>query len=1067
MSGFKNADNRRVDWLIALALGGVAALLYFCTMASCAYPGEGAHLMTLWKGLDSAAVNVHPLMAIFARLFGCSNVLGPLCGIVSVVALYHLTSFFVRERIGGEMLAQYADPMGRLAGIVAAVVFMTTPAVQQSFVHLSSFSFDAAWALVTATFLIPYARAGKGSGWIYPILVGVFAGLGFADSPLFGLLAPLYFGGVWAVSGKRGGKPYGAAFGFLLVAIVTLFVYAPSASGNFTEHMRAHWSETKMWFSAEGWFLVGAFAVLPFIVALYSSFGAYNRESGLSQWIYHVAMSFVTILALATPLSPSTLMRPSGLLPVVPCALAAFTAAYLVTYWWLLAMAKVRKNESINEVPVAMKGRTLALAVLPVLSLVMFITILLNLFSFDGSRGDFADRTAEKLLADLGDRTWFITDGLLDDHLRLAAAKSGKELNLVCLQRDLDELYLGDLAKLVEKKGIGGDKNRELSISLSLGVLAFVQDWFAADPDIAKKAAIFGAPDLWYAAGIKAVPEFLFFGADPERKPDWSAWDEFDKVLAPPKGVKEWGSYRLWKENDPIELMRLRLRRHLGLVANDRGVWLQDTGDDDGAFNMYELVLNSIDKDNVCALFNEFEMARAGHPKASRRKNDIEKEFKAIVEDRERRYVLWKLANVYGYIRNPEIFVRLGYEWAKSGRPGEALNQIRRAIDFVPTERRSSLLNMMAALYASDSDVKRSRATYEEVLSKDSENHDALVGLMRLELLEGNSARAIEYLERATKAAQDDPRVAIEVAMLHLMKNELAEAKAMLTRSTDLDPANLQAWSLLAAVSFQQFDASKDPAEKAALLKNVENVILPEMEKNAKDSNDYNIQSTRAFLMLRQGNEKRKAARDMFAAAIKTRPDVQATQDIVLGLDISLNDTADAEFHAKEVLRRNRKAPLANYVMGSLALQKGKYEEAEMFLRRACDTTRPVVLAQNDLAEVLRRTKRLEEAERYARLAVRTSPELYVAWETLGSILLDAKGDLNEAEQCIVKACDLSKSESGKEEDVRMLIALARVQIAKGDRQRANMTSRKVKGRVKELSEFERGEFEELSKSVR
>ena len=239
------------------------------------------------------------------------------------------------------------------------------------------------------------------------------------------------------------------------------------------------------------------------------------------------------------------------------------------------------------------------------------------------------------------------------------------------------------------------------------------------------------------------------------------------------------------------------------------------------------------------------------------------------------------------------------------------------------------------------------------------------------------------------------------------------------------------------------------------------------MEKNAKDANDYNIQSTRAFLMLRQGNEKRKAARDMFAAAIKSRPDVQATQDIVLGLDISLNDTVDAEYHAKEVLRRNRKAPLANYVMGSLALQKGKNEEAEMYLRRACETTRPVVLAQNDLAEVLRRTKRFEEAERYARLAVRTAPELYVAWETLGAILLDANGDLNEAEQCIVKACELSKSESGKEADVRMLVSLARVQIAKGDRQRANMTLRKVKGRVKELSDFERGEFEELSKSVR
>ena len=114
MTQFKDVGKRGGEWIIAGALGAVAALLYFCTMASCAYPGEGAHLMTLWKGLDSAAVNVHPLMAIFARLFGCSNILGPLCGVVSVISLYHLTSFFVRERIGGEMLAQYADSMGRM-----------------------------------------------------------------------------------------------------------------------------------------------------------------------------------------------------------------------------------------------------------------------------------------------------------------------------------------------------------------------------------------------------------------------------------------------------------------------------------------------------------------------------------------------------------------------------------------------------------------------------------------------------------------------------------------------------------------------------------------------------------------------------------------------------------------------------------------------------------------------------------------------------------------------------------------------------------------------------------------
>ena len=1074
MNQFKESTSRRLDWIISLALGAVAAVIYFASIANYAFPGEGAHLMALWRGLDSAAVNPHPLMAFFAKLLGGGNLLGPVAGVVSVVAFYHLTAFFIRERISGEFMAQYADAASRVAGIVAAVVFMLSPAVRESSTHLSSFAFDAAWAFGTAALLIVYARAGKASGALCPLAIGVLVGLGLGDSPLFLLLLPGYLAGVWVVSAKRGGKPYGAAFVFLLVALATFFIYTPNVSGDFVEYMRTNWREMTGWMKVEGWLFVAFFSVLPFVVALYSSYSAFNRESGLSQWTFHVMMSFVSILAVATPLSPSELMRPYGFLPVVPCAFAAFTAAYLVVYWWLLVIAKVRKNESIDEAPAARKGRPLAAAVLPVLAIVFGFTVLLNLFSFNGARGAFADRTAEKLIADLGERTWFVTDGLLDDHLRLAAAKSGKELNLVCLQRDLDERYLEELSKVVTEKGLGGAKNKELSLSLSLGVLTFVQDWFASEPDIAAKVAIFGAPDLWYSAGIKAVPEFLFFGADPAAKPDWGAWDEFDSVLAKPKGVKEWGSYLLWKESDPVELMRLRLRRHVGLVANDRGVWLQDSGDDDAAFEMYERVLTSIDRDNVCALFNEFEMARAGHAKAVQKKKDLEKSLKAIVEDKDRRYVLWKLANVYGYIRSPEIFIRLGFSWAKSGRPGEALNQIRRAIDFVPTDRRSSILNMMAALYASDSDSKKSRATYEQVLAHDAENHDALIGLMRLELMDGNSAKALEYLERATKAAGDDPRTTVERAMLHLMRGDLEEARAQLAHATDNDATALQAWALLAAVAMQQYDATADATVRQKLVKEIEGRILPEMEKLSGGKNDYHIQSTRAFLLMRQGaadEQKKKAARDAFAAAAKSRPDVQATQDLVLGLDIQLNDTADAEYHAREVLRRNRKAPLANYVMGSIALQNGRNDEAEMYLRRAADADRPVVLAQNDLAEVLRRTKRYEEAERYARLAVRTAPELYVAWETLGSILMDAKGDLNEAEQCVNKACELSKSADGKEEDVRMLVSLARVQLAKGDKAHAGMSIRKVEGRLKKdpkvLSDFEKGEFEELKKSAR
>jgi len=299
------------------------------------------------------------------------------------------------------------------------------------------------------------------------------------------------------------------------------------------------------------------------------------------------------------------------------------------------------------------------------------------------------------------------------------------------------------------------------------------------------------------------------------------------------------------------------------------------------------------------------------------------------------------------------------------------------------------------------------------------------------------------------------------------MKNNLDEAKSLVKKATDSDPKDLQCWSLLAAVTIQQIDSEKDEKKRAELEKDLENVILPTMEKQAGGVHDYYIQATRGFVLLKKGEERRREARDAFLAASKSRPDVTMTQDLVLGLDISLDDKGEAEVHAKEILRRNRSAPLANYVMGSLALGRGELDDAVFYLRKAADAAQPVPLALNDIAEALRRRREYAEAERYARKAVAAAPSLYVAWETLGSILMDSGANLDEAESCIRKACDLSKARNGQEADVRMLISLARVQLKRGDRQHAKVSIRKVQGRIGELSDFERREFEEVRKSVR
>lgn len=1030
--------SRKIDWAIAGILGVVAAVVYFASLAGYAYPGESARLLVLWKGLETGQGPVYPLMAVFAKLLGGGNALAPICGTLAVMAVFALATAFARRRVGEGGVA-----VSRLSGVVAALVFMLTPAVRSAATHLAPELFDALWALLALLMLVPISKVGRGHAGLV-LVMGASVGVGLCDSALFVALIPLCLGLLAWVLVTHGKKPYGLLVLFIAAALAAYLISAKSFGLTLGSDVGRIADGLHRYHAVPGWVFIAVFATIPFALSLFSSRKAYGGLTGVIPWLFHLAMSSALIIAVATPLSPSSVMEPFGVLPVVSSAFVAFVAGYLLSFWWFYR----------TKMP--------AMAVWGALTLVLAVSCLWNLFSFDGRRGAFADRVAQKIVADLGEREWLVTDGTLDNHLRLAAAEAGRELNLVQLSRDPDESYRKSLAELVREKKLGGANCESLALSLSIGVLQFVQDWLAGDPQIAKKAAVYGSPDIWQSAGLKPVPEFLFSGADAARPVDWNAWNEFDAILSVPKG---WGSYSGRMTRNPVDRLRNSIRRQIGLLANNRGVYLQDQKRDDAAFEMYEKVLNEIDGDNVCALINEIEMANAKHPKAVAKQNELKRRLEAIGKDKGRRYYIWQLGRFYGYVRNPDMFVRLGVVWARSGRPGEALAQIRRAIDFVPDEGRVTLLNMMAALYASENDRQKSREIYEGVLARDAKNHDALIGLMKIELQSGNQKKAIEYLAKASEAKSANTKV--EKAMMALIKNDFATARSLLKAEVDANPKNIQAWSMLATTVMQQYDMAKDAKAKAALLKEIEDSVLPLMEKHSGGSADYHVQMTRAFVLMRKGADRRREARDAFSVAARLRPDIPATQDIVMGLDISLNDPADAERQARDVLRRNRNAPLANYVMGSLALSKEDYRTAEGFLRKAVDTEKPVILALNDLAEVLRRGKKFAEAERHARKATELAPHLYVAWETLGSVLLDMNARLDEAEACIRKACELSKGKNGREADIRMLISLARVQLRNGDKSRARGTIRKVQAREKELSAFEKNEFEELKKRAR
>jgi Flp pilus assembly protein TadD len=130
-------------------------------------------------------------------------------------------------------------------------------------------------------------------------------------------------------------------------------------------------------------------------------------------------------------------------------------------------------------------------------------------------------------------------------------------------------------------------------------------------------------------------------------------------------------------------------------------------------------------------------------------------------------------------------------------------------------ERRSppaALVSLLGDAYAASGDATKAAAAYGRALERDPVDLSALLGLAAAARRAGDTASAIEYLGRARSAATTSPalvrcgRAAIELGL-----NE--EARASLTKATELEPANAPAWMLLGVAWLRKPDLPE--AERA------------------------------------------------------------------------------------------------------------------------------------------------------------------------------------------------------------------------------------------------------------
>lgn len=1070
--GFKG-----INIFLMLGLGMLALLVYSLTISRGVFPGESAWLIATYTGLEPLEIPAHPIWGAIVKAVGGLNFLSlpsrlnfisVICSVLSVMLIFRLVYFFINDVITEEYSLDFAPFVARFAGVLAAVTFLFSAPVWQAATRLQYQSFDLLLLLLAVQTLAWY-RSHQNK--LLLLLFIFISGVGAIESVLF--IPAMPFLVVFALYAMlRRQQPIAnivwVGVGILVVMVGTWYYVArqfvatadldaleiAGVSDVMVRMARMHVRQLLAGLPRVGWMILLLTGFVPWFAALMASFRALNNERTMSQYLLHITLSVMVVLGLANAVfSPWQILKPYGHLPVCAYALLSMTAGYLFAYWYLLLKVKRQKAGKESTAQVKKMGEWMGILIAYPFVLIVVVASLLNAFECaNPKRGTFADRCAKEILDRMGTRTWFVTDGTLDTHLQIMAKQRGQEFNLVCLQKDMSRYYLKSLWKLAdEKKLFSGPDAQRMKSTLELGVLPFIQDWFALDREIEKKVAVFSIPDFWYTSGMTPVPNYFFFSGcrdtasvdSTKMLKDYMAfWKSMETELAIGKRS------RYADVLDPAVALRNHLTRHMGFVANNVGVLLEELKNEKDAFAVYNYVSKTIDPENISALFNRFEMASRGSDVTLATKGQIEREMRDFINNLKTQYPLWSLSRYYGYVRDPQLFVRQGWNWALSGQTGAALAGIDRAIRLLPDSEKNTALNALAAIYAMSDDKQKTSSVYQEMIANDPSNQAAMLGLARLAVQEGALEKAKSWLEKATKSDDKRGTLGVEWATIHLMNNDLVNARLSLQEATDLQPKNLQAWAMLALLQIQQNQTEE-----------VEKVILSRMENIAGTADNYFIQITRAQVAMKKGKNFQRVAREAFIRASLLRPDITGVKDLILQLDIEMNDQSAAELHARQVLRTNRKHALANYVMGSLRLQEGEYGEAEDFLRRSVETN-PTSAALNDLAEVLRRIKKLDDAERFARESIKKTPDLYVAWETLGCILLEGSRNLDEAESAVNKALSLYK------DDVRIKITLARIQYRRGNIEKARETLSQVKARQGELTKFDLDIMNRLSAEI-
>ena len=1045
----------RGRWLVPLVLAILACGVFGSTLSRSAFPGLPAKNLAWHLGLDSAPTLLDPawgwLVRVSAALPGAAPAFwmalwSAICG-AACVALLAALMMRVRYAVHD---AHDPDETRRetqarlLAGTVAGLFALTNVSFWISATRSLPGTFHLLLLLGAAWLFSEYQRTGK-SGWLYGL--GLLYGFGVVESATFWVFAPLAALLVVRAMLQRAEFSVRVLVKTALCLIPGLLLYLLNGWllwRNPVVQLRGFGSMgAVIWYVwRDQWNLIvgGPFILVSLLTAVpwgvlflmrakkpawrYSAWQVILRLVVLALVLF--ALFYLDLHQVLRRLMPALAQNVSSLGLFYPLAtpylILAACLGYVAGEFWVMGQVREHRKAGVGQ-PL----RSLLGGVGLLLPVVLLAAGYRNGPVVDGRPGAIADELAAQVLDDLQGRDVLLSNGVLDDSVRLQAARRGQKIEVVTIPQTMSGPYRQYLARFFNDP-------RQQSL-LQVGFPAFLQDFLATDAGLARTAALDLADSLREFGYL--VPDHLLFRAEPtEAQIDLPAlvaaqapfWSRLEALAARPPDPR-----------NPVYVYHQYLLRMASKVANNLGFMQVERGDKVGAMATFKQA-RRLDPNNVSALLNLLTIAKEDQlPELA--------EYEAAWDDFKDRHVdsrvMWSLGGLYGYVHNTAYLVRMGMMWAVSGKPRIAEAELRRASGAQSVS--AEVKAFLGRAYLHGGDLQRSAEFYRDALRDNPRDVQSLLMLAEVSMKAEDYAEAERLFDAAVAAGLPPEKLEFERAALACLRGQTDAALGQLKTLVQKDKNNVRAWALLAMLTGDGRDAAT-------------------YEKALKVMKDLQGSSPDIRLMLAElyvGRQEWPAARAELEQATRMNPRLVRAWEALVTVDFRERKRELAEDHVRILLTLDPENFTGNLMLASFQYSRGQYSLAESSYRTALAARRDPT-ALNDLAYLLMINKSgaLAEARALIEEALARQPGNALFLSTRGELNL-REGRYDEAER------DLQQVLAEMPDNAQVLLLSAQLYAARGQKDAAREMAETLADRQGELPPEQQEQLQELLRDAR